>query len=151
MITVRIEFLVGECNGTMGISISNHRISQSFTTRYDYVQSSQPNELLPGLHVRTFEVTEHTTISIKCFGKNPKKDTKLDNNGIIIGDKFIDIRSITVDGMKFERFHLYHPDLLGETYFYRDGRLDLKLPSEDNLLYWYLSIIEDHFTEKYKK
>jgi hypothetical protein len=128
-----ITFEVGEYNGTMGLKIFNN---------YRLVYSAEENTLLPGNHIIDVEV-DSGEIAVEGFGKK-ENDTLVDDQQNITADKYIDILNISIDFFELKKFHLCHSNKFFDTYFSKNQVKKFNLPNQDDVLNWYLKILEDH-------
>ena len=129
---------VGEYNGTMGIQIYNNNQVIYFVDKN--ILSSGINTIdLDNIDVNPGLVT------IEAFGKN-KNDTLVDENQSIIHDKYIDILNLYIDFFELKKYHLCHNNNFFETFFSKNEKKEFVLPDRENLLEWYLQILEDHNT-----
>lgn len=129
---LKLKFEVGDYNGTMGLLLINNN---------QVLYSSLPNELKEGIHSIECNVNSGS-FDIISYGKD-KNDTLVSNNNIL-KDKFIDIKNISLNGFVLERFHIYHSSLFFENYFSKNEKKTFNIPNKENILNWYLKILEDH-------
>ena len=131
-----LEINVGEYNGTMWISIFNNKKE---------IYKKSINELNSGLVKINLENVDPGTVEITTFGKE-EYDTLVNNKNEVIKDKSIDINSLSIDFLTFERFHLYHSSLFFNPYFSKNETKQFELPAQEQVLEWYLQILEEHKT-----
>lgn len=124
---ITFDFVAGECNGLFNIKIINQN---------EYVFDT----LSEGKNIISIDAIAGDLI-IEFTGKNSSRDTII-NNGEITKDKFINFESITINGFKLERYHLFHHFF--NPYISKNCIQKLTLPTNDNLLYWYAMILENH-------
>ena len=129
-----LKINVGECNGTMGISIFNNN---------NEIYKKLINELSPGLVEISLENINSGTVEITTSGKN-EYDTLVNKENVIVKDKHIDINSLSIDFLTFERFHLYHSPLFFDPFFSKNETKKFILPDQQELLTWYLQILAEH-------
>lgn len=80
-----LDFRIGHCNGTMSLQISfNDKILDSF--------SKLPNDTL---QVK-YSVPLPGTLSFKLSGKNMNADTRIDEKGNIVADKYIILENLSL-------------------------------------------------------
>jgi hypothetical protein len=125
---------VGECNGTMGLLITNN---------HREIYKTPANTLSPGVVNISIENAETGIIEITSTGKE-LNDTVIDDQRSLVKDKSIDIISLSVDFLTLERFHLYHSSLFFDPYFSKNETKKFKLPDQKDLLLWYFQILEKH-------
>jgi hypothetical protein len=132
---LKISIEVGEYNGTMGIIVSNNGRE---------LYSTKENTLSQGMHDIDVDV-DSGIVDINCFGKNSNDTLVKDNT--VIKDKYIEIKNISIDLFELKKFYLWHSDKFFETYFSKNETKTFNLPSQEQLLDWYLQILEDHNTQ----
>ena len=128
-----ITLEVGEYNGTMGMQISNNNQT---------IYSIDKDTLSAGTHTIDLDI-DTGSVEFIGFGKN-YNDTLVDQNQNVIKDKYIDILSLSIDLLELKKFYLCHSKHFFETYFSKNEIKKFSVPSKQNLLTWYMQILEDH-------
>jgi hypothetical protein len=144
---IELEFAIGHCNGTMSMEIF---VNDLLATSYASFDCD---------HV-TFKHTVPwpCTIKITVSGKDLSRDTRIDDAGNILADKYIELKKVTVDrceaGLQFmQSIQLVTNDtVLNKVYWGFNGCVYLNLDHSDSFMWHMISrtstdknyIIVDH-------
>lgn len=123
---IEIGLIAGKCNGTMSLEVLSNGSSV-------YKCDALPEGF------STVTVDANIQLGIITSGKGPR-DTHV-RDGVIVADKYVDIQYISLSSFRLERYHLHHNFFV--TYM-GNNSVGINLPSDNDLLYWYLEIIEKH-------
>lgn len=125
---------VGNYNGTMGLTIANNGKK---------IYNCPIDSLTAGLVNINLSDIDPGILEISSSGKGPY-DTLIDQNHNVVKDKYIEIKLLSIDFLTFEKFHLHHSSVLFDPYFSKNETKKITIPKSENLLQWYLTILENH-------
>ena len=121
-VEIHMVFKVGHCNGSMSLKILHNNIVIS-----DFERIEQNY-----LTVDT-KITLPCTLSFVAGNKNLETDTRLDENGQIVEDKFIQVTDIRLGRYPVNLEKSFD----GQLYWWLPGTVNLHF-DESNFLLWHL-------------
>jgi hypothetical protein len=132
MIPTRFEFEVGHCNGTMSVDIL-HKNGRLFYA-----------DFTDDIFIVDVDIDWPDTLRMYLSGKNLSKDTKIDQSGNILSNKYIKLRAVRVLNMDLTEAAMYRicnffpqdgQEISEEIFWDRNGYAEIKF-NQKNPMRW---------------